>query len=564
MTQGQGKPLVMLLRASLATLFVLRAGGVFASYGLSGTFLNLQDRWLLLLGLGLGGLAAVKWGRFGRPLALSRATLWGVAIGVTLACYAGHYGLLMGYDLSRDEQMAGFDGWIYAAGRGAWPLAPAWRGEAGALNLQFMLPVGHPVAWVSAYLPMNALIRAVFGLLGDSALVGPLYTGGSVVLVWAVARRLWPDDAEAGAVAVMLLALSGQVVVMGMTAYAMPAHLFWNLAWLWLFLRKGVWANGAALAVGFVAMGLHQPLFHPMFVAPWLGMLLWERRWGRLAVFALCYGVMGGFWLWWPMHVHGLVAGAGSVDPAKADYVSRLVAVFAQNTQNLPIMACNLLRFCTWQMVGALPLLIAGLWAARRDPMGMALAVGLGLPVVVMLAILPYQGHGFGYRYVHGAMGNVALLGALGWRWLGAWRVAARPMLSRAALLSAIVLIPVQAAMAHGLYAPYARADARIAASGADYVLIGGQDGPYAVDLVLNRPDLGRAPLRLLVEEMGDEPAMARRLCAGHGRVALLADSFYDDISAYFHAPRLGHADGRLAGQSRLWSGAGCRIMVLR
>jgi hypothetical protein len=39
-----------------------------------------------------------------------------------------------------------------------------------------------------------------------------------------------------------------------------------------------------------------------------------------------------------------------------------------------------------------------------------------------MTAILPYQGHGFGYRYLHAQMGDAALLGAYGWQRLGPWR----------------------------------------------------------------------------------------------------------------------------------------------
>ena len=64
-----------------------------------------------------------------------------------------------------------------------------------------------------------------------------------------------------------------------MTAYAMPAHLCFNLLWLRLFLADRRRADLGAIAVGFIATGLHQPLFHPMFVAPFMLMLLLERNW---------------------------------------------------------------------------------------------------------------------------------------------------------------------------------------------------------------------------------------------------------------------------------------------
>ena len=74
--------------------------------------------------------------------------------------------------------------------------------------------------------------------------------------------------------ALLLLVLSGQVLFAGMTAFAMPAHLFVNLLWLWLFLADRRRTDLVALAVGFVGTGLHQPLFHPLFVLPFLVLLL--------------------------------------------------------------------------------------------------------------------------------------------------------------------------------------------------------------------------------------------------------------------------------------------------
>jgi hypothetical protein len=47
----------------------------------------------------------------------------------------------------------------------------------------------------------------------------------------------------------------------------MTAHLTLNLIWLCLFLRNDKIGHGAAIAVGFLASGLHQLIFHPL-VAP--------------------------------------------------------------------------------------------------------------------------------------------------------------------------------------------------------------------------------------------------------------------------------------------------------
>ncbi len=531
-------------------------------------YLRLQDSWLLPVQLVLSALTlcvmiVAGWART-RPFDLSRRSVGLLALAMVALTYAGHRWLLLGYDLSRDEQMAGFDTWIYAHGRLAWPLPPGWQGDAGALNLLFMLPVARPVAWVSAYLPGNALLRAVVGMVADPALTGPLLTGLSVMLTWGCARRLWPQHREAGVVAVALLALSGQVVMAGMTAFAMPAHLAANLLWLWLFLANRRRADLAALAVGFFATGIHQPLFHPLFVAPWLVVLLMRRRWGRLALFGGAYLAIGLFWPAWPHMTLSLVAGPHSLTDSGADYLSRLRDTLALADQRWPIMAANLLRGMCWSPFALLALPLIGVSAARRDGRAAALLAGMVLPLALMALILPYQGHGFGYRYLHGVLGNVALLGTYGWQRLAPWHARLRPALLAGMGLTALVALPLQAVLAHRIYAPFAHTSAAITASGADYAIIGADDAPLALDLVLNRPDLGNRPIRLSNGDIADIDALAPRLCHKGVVVALPADSLFAGINAVFHAAPSGQADGRLASQSTLFAQAGCAVKVLR
>ena len=505
--------------------------------GIAADYLALQDRWLLLAWLGLAVLIlpAFRW-RWAGVLALPIWSVPALAAGVVALCYAGHRWLLMAYDLSRDEQMANFDASIYMAGKLAWPLPPEWQPDAAALNMLFMLPVARPVAWVSAYL----------------------------LALWGCARRLWPECREAGLVALGLLVLSGQFMMSGMASFAMPAHLCLNLVWLWLFLGDRRRLDVLALAVGFVATGLHQPLFHPMFVAPWLVLLLWEKRWGRLALYALAYAVIGLFWLYWPHFTVELITGPQSLSAATGnDYLSRLLDVLAQNKQNLPLMAANLLRFVCWQNLLLLPLLFAGMAAARRDAKVAALAAGLVLPIVVMGVILPYQGHGFGYRYLHGLLGNAALLGAYGWRHLAPWQARLRPVLIAGFAASALVLLPMLALLAHQLYAPFARVNARIDASQADYVLIGAEDAPYALDLALNRADLLNRPIRLSAGDIADADALAHRICRKGVKLALPTDALYAPIDRLFHAaPNHAQDDWRLA-QTKAFEQAGCAVSPL-
>ena len=312
-------------------------------------------------------------------------------------CLIGHYVVLMGYDLSRDEQMANFDAMIFSGGRLVWPLPVDWRAHAAALNLEFMLPVERPAAWVSAYLPMNAALRAAAGMIADRSFAGPLMTAASLPLIWSIAARIWPSDREAPTIALLLLAGSGQFVITGMTAYAMPAHLLFNLLWLRLFLVRQRWSDALALAVGAIATGLHQPLFHPMFVAPFLFLTVWERDWRRAGLFAVGYAAIGLFWLNWPLHIYALVVGQGvALTGGGVDYASRLAQVLSLTWATPTLMAANLLRFVVWQHLLLIPLLIVGIRVARRDRFAAMLAVSLLQPIVVMAIILPYQGIGFG------------------------------------------------------------------------------------------------------------------------------------------------------------------------
>lgn len=567
-----------ILRIWLILTLTARVGGLWATYGISGIYRDMQDRWLLLLVIGVG-VAAVYlpgsglWRTTRAVMSERKAALWaaGLALMVAVVGYAGHYLLLSGYDLSRDEQMAVFDARIYASGHLAWPIARAWHFDSAALNMLFMLPISRPAAWVSAYLPGNALIRAVFGLLGDPALANPAMSAAAVLAVWGVARRLWPEaDARGDAVlAALLLALSGQVLMTGMTAYAMPAHLLANLVWLWLFLADRRRTDAAAVVLGFVATGLHQPLFHPLFVAPFMALLLWQRRWGRLAFFVVPYAAIGLFWLAWPNLVTiPLVTSPDSHRDVGADVLSRLIDTLGSNSENLPMMACNLLRFMTWQAVPLVPLLIAGFWALWRNRRGdgvmLAMAAGLVAPVVVMVLILPYQGHGFGYRYLHQVLGNGVLLAVYGWRWLEPWQAQLRTMLMRALLGTALVLVPAQAWFAHRLYAPFARTSARINAARADYAMIGASDAPFALDLVLNRADLSNRPIRLSTIDIEDSDRLAAHICRNGATIALPADSFYADINAAFHVRGAHEANKRLPADRAQYGDAGCRVIELR
>jgi len=531
---------------------------------LSAFLLRQEDRWLLLA----SAIAVIACSQAVRrrayPLAAPAWAIIATATGLVALCYAGHYGLLAGHALSRDEQMALFDAGIFARGQLFAPLPGHWVQDGTALNTRFMYPVLHPSAWVSSYLPMNAALHAGVGLIADPALTGPLMVGLGAVALCGCVRTLWPGDREAMLVALLLYALSGQIVMTGMTSFAMNAHLALNLVWLWLFLRRRWTTDLAALAIGFVATGLHQPLFHPLFAAPILFLLLSERAWARAALFAAGYAAICAFWLLWPGWMVALISGPQSfVAPSGVDYLTRLIdTVKTGDSLRIANMLANMLRFVAWQHVMLIPLALAAWPAIRRGGLPAALAWGVALPVAIMLIILPWQGNGFGYRYLHGVIGNLILLAVLGWQELGERRTEWRSLVLRLSLAMVLVILPLQAWMAHRSYWAFARISRTIARSPSDFVVIGRNDASFSHNLVINRADLSNRPLRLIAEDIG--PDMVARLCRRGATVALADDALLAPIPAYFGEVQRTVARERNAVLGPRMRAAGCRVTILR
>lgn len=556
-------PRAFLLAAAIICIIAFALTLLIASFDDAATFyLYKEDRWLLLAGA--ASLALAGWR--GRPsvqsFTLSPRLLAFAGGAMVLLLYLGHYWILCGYDLSRDEQMAVFDSRIFATGHLVQPLPALWQAHPDALNRLYMLAILHPTAWSSAYLPMNAALRALVDLFGDAALTGPLLTILGGVALWKCARLLWPQDREPALLALLLYAVSGQVVLAGMSAFAMPSHLCFNLIWLWLYLLDRRGADLAALLIGFVTTGLHQPLFHPLFAAPFLMLLVTRRAWGRLALFGLGYAAICAFWGSWPGWMVALSGGAQS-PPPDTDYWSRLkLVLMTNNSPRLLYMTANLLRFVAWQHVLLLPLAAIGCVRARSNGLVAALAASVLLPVGVMAIILPAQGNGFGYRYLHGEIGCLILLAAFGWQSLGLAQSWVRPILLRATGAMIVLVLPLQMAMSHALYAAYARSDAAIASSGMDYVLLDQEDAPFAVNLILNRADLSNRPVRLDARAM--DGALRRQLCATHPRVALPHASLFAPIGFYLGWP-LDHsvAEPDIAALAPRLRAEGCRLSLL-
>ena len=448
------------------------------------------------------------------------------------ACGAiGRIYLFEGFDFSRDEFMAVFDAKIFASGRLFASLPLEWRPFADSLQPQYMAPLKGGEWVASFYLPLNAMSRALFGVFASPVIMNPLLAAGSVLLVHSLARDLWPSRPDAALVAVLLLATSSQVLFMSMTSYAMTGHLFLNLLWLRYFLKGRVLGHGGALIMGFMACGLHQFVFHPLFAAPFIARL-WRPGDRRLCIFyGLAYGGMILFWVSY-LRVALLWEGVeppvadGAVDGGASQLIILILAYLGrfETAATMPLFL-NLLRLIAWQNLLLVPL-CALAWRAIREDQGVAsqLAAGIALTLLAMFVLSPFQGHGWGYRYLHGLLGSFCLLAGYGW-------IRATPSgdqdskassplraFAGASLFAVLIAGPLHAYQARVLIAPSIAADRAIASADVDIVLVDDDGVQQGHDFVRNDPFLRNRPLTLYAWFL--EPGQLESLC-GRYRLAL-------------------------------------------
>lgn len=476
---------------------------------LTAFFFKTQDLfWLVSIALLLGFLAVsplpIMASRILRFF-IHRPSVWliGLAAFVLIGGVFGTYIVFHGYQLSRDEVLAQFDAVILGSDRIVAPIAHVWRPFATALEPRFMLPAAQGEGFVSEYLPVNAGFRALVGSVADSNWTSPLLAALAVFATFGVARRLWPDRPGVALICATLVATSSQVLVTSMTSYAMTGHLALNMLWLWLFLRNDKIGHGGAIVTGFFATGLHQLIFHPLFVAPFIARL-WRDDRRRLAA-GYIFGYLAICILWvsyWKLGLtwQGIVP-QGPDDTGFEHFLLRFLEFFVDfHWAGADLMLKDLLRLVAWQNPAVLPLAVLAYPAVRRGS-GIAqdLFFGLLLIVVFLFFLVPYQGHGWGYRYLHGLIGNMALLAGYGWVALSERLTrgqigACRTKFAVCTGVALLVLLPAHAKQAHDFTMPYVKAWNAIEHAPTDIVIVDKSRLLFVEDLVRNDPFLRNRP----------------------------------------------------------------------
>lgn len=486
------------------------------------------------------------------------------ALAVFIVCLVGFQVILWGRDFSRDEQMAIFDARTFAVGHWLGSIPDAWLGFRSALNTVFMAPGLTGAAWASDYRPVNSMLHALGALLGYAHIIGPLFGALGLWATWRCARLLWPDrvDGEAITVTLVTLLLSAQFLLNAMTAYAMAPLLALNMVWLLLVWRGGKAGHVGALGIGFLATGLHQVLYHPLFAFPVAAVFLFQRRWGLAALYALAYPAFILFWeAFSGMRADwaGIAPVAGSIAaPALGvagglfDQAKELAAGFGPDS--FSTQSANLVRLLSWQHLLFLPLLIAGgvrAWRTRDTRLVTLVAIVV-LTVAVKLVLRPDQGHGWGYRYLHGALAAMCLLCGAGWIELRERGLAQARGFVLLSLLTLATIIPLRLYQAHEFSGAFARPAIAAARSGADVVIVDNFAAPFAQDIVINDPFLRNRPVMLLASQV--TPRQIATLCASH-RIATVDRADLAEVNAIFDRPigaeRPGESDATMAAAAR-------------
>lgn len=460
------------------------------SYALPHMFMVMQDRYVLIAAVVfLLVMALPRFERGGTARMPHPALVASGILLVALAAWAGHYWVFDGYSLSRDEQMAEFATFYLREGRLGMPVPPEWRDYVRGINPIFMSIHGGDVAWISNYLPVHAALRALVSFIADPALTSPLFTALGLFCLWRIALRLFPERPDAVLVTLLLGFSSAQLWVMGMTAYAMPAHFGLNMLWLMLFLRDDWKGHAGAVLVAVLATGLHQLHFHPLFAAPFIFWLAIRRRWAITGFYVLAYAAIAVLWgKLYPALLADIYSTTKPLQGGKRiDLGFRIYHLITHRLGKDMLPLLNLARFMAWNNILLLPLAAVGALHLRwrtllsRDS---GIVLPLALCCAIGLCVLVYQAHGWGYRYLHGLLGAFCLLGGFGWLRLS-WpqgRLSMQPLWLSVgfALLSGTFLM----IKAHEFVQPYARAYDMAKSIDADIVLVDTRGGVFIQDII--------------------------------------------------------------------------------
>lgn len=332
--------------------------------------------------------------------------------GVTVVLAAAALLVYRAHPLSMDEYAPLFQARVFAHGRLAGQVPPELVPRL-VPPIRWFIEASPSGAMLSSYFPGFALLLTPFVLIGCPWLLNPLIGGASLLLAWRLARKLWPETNAPGW-AVLLAAASPAFTVNAISFYSMGAHLAASLCFALLLLENRLFLAGV---VGSLALALHNPFPHTLLALPWIAWIAWRPgRIRNLARLALGYApglivLVGGWMLCRARFTHPVETRGGLL--AGLDLIRQL-AFTAPSLDLLLVRTMNLAELACWAVPLLLSLAVLGAVRSWAHPPARLLAIS-ALLTLVGYGFVPFdQGHGWGFRYFHGAWGALPLLAAGG------------------------------------------------------------------------------------------------------------------------------------------------------
>ncbi len=429
----------------------------------------------------------------------------GVALPIIIACLVfavaslGTHFVCHDYSLSSDEFMADFQADIFLHGKVTAEVPPQWLDAVRVIKPIYVdyLPATH--SWKAAYLPVYAGLRAIFQAMHLQLLLNPFLAAITVLALYGTALSIWPDKKQNAFLAALLLAVAPQFLLTSMTAYSMPAHLALNTVWLWLYTRPDLRRFYLAPFVGVLAIGLHQPIVHALFVAPFLFRLVLERKWRTVIIFGLVYSLGCAVWYAWRLHYTPPSAGEG-------------VSIFRLfNPMMIIIQPMDFLLIIGWSCLATPLLAVLGFRSIfrRRNATGPAdthdkqrtILCDAALSCLLTFGFYYFfftdQGHGWGYRYFYGTLTCLILVAVSGWEALveTAGTRRAKNFVLAGVAVSLLIALPLRCYQVETFIRPFARASEAIHSMNADVVGLDPHFAWYSNDLIRNDPFLKNRPI---------------------------------------------------------------------
>jgi hypothetical protein len=360
-------------------------------------------------------LLAAVWNRPGPVLGLvdwlASHRSW-VVLATVLLAELGSLSIYRSDALSMDEYAALFQAKVFASAAVHAQVPPPlldWLVVRG-FNGSFLFASHETGNIVEGYWPGFALLLAPFEWAAVPGLCNALLAGLAAYLVHRITLEI-TDSMRAAGWAVLFLLACGAFWANAIALYSMQAHLTANLLFAWLLLRPTPLRAAAAGVVGSIALVLHNPFPHLLFAVPWLFALALDKAQRRylvpLALGYLPLGlVLGVGWL----EIRAAIAPTGGGSLAQFRSYSWVFAL--PDASLLAVRVASAVKMWLWAAPGLYPLAVLGWLRCRGEGRMRTLAQSALLTFAGYCFVKLDQGHGWGYRYFHSALGVIPILAA--------------------------------------------------------------------------------------------------------------------------------------------------------